>query len=224
MVDVFTYRDSVLQSDQSVDCGAIHKNLSTIIKDTLDIPKGSSFDKHIRTVVYVMASIADEIFLNISWPGKTYWEEHMLEKRFFGSQVAGEKIFDDIDTLLANHQLYNSDLTEIYVKSLALGFKGKYRGIAESEKEIDEYRKQLFIVISKHDHSVDLSNDRIFQHEYDKTLPTIHRQFLPDTSIVNYVCVFFIFMFIVISSLAWMLETRPLNNVLREISVMILRK
>ena len=221
MIEVISYRDRILKEDPTATYDIIHRNLSSIIKEILDTPKGASFDKKNKDAVYIMVSIADELFLNLDWIGKQYWEEHMLERRFFGSQIAGEKIFQDIDILLSNHQIHDTDFAELYIKALAFGFKGKYREV--SENEINSYRKQLFHIVAKYDSSVKIIENRLFQRSYDRTLSTVHRQFLPDVSVVNYVCAFFIFMFLVISSIAWIVETRPLSETLRTISGMVMR-
>ena len=64
---------------------------------------------------------------------------------------------------------------------------------------------------------------RMFSKDYIYTLPTINRQFLPDASIVNYVYAFVIFMFLVVSSVVWLVETRDLYEILQEISDIALR-
>lgn len=221
--EIFQYKDQIIQNNSNIDTRDIHKNLCLIAKNILDKQKSVSFDLKVREVVYIMVSLADEVFLNIPWDGKKYWEENMLEQHFFQTQIAGEKIFKKIDKLVAEDNIENILIAEIYMQALSLGFKGKYRGLDEADREINGYRKKLFSFVEKHDKSIDMVSHRMFSKGYSYTLPTIHRQFLPDASIINYFCAFFIFMFLVISSIVWIFETQPLYEILREISEIVLR-
>lgn len=221
---VWQYKESIQHHTIQVDAAAIYQKLSSEVKEILDKQKSVSFEMKVREVVYIMVSVADEIFLNTDWNGKSYWEENMLEKHFFGTQIAGEKIFKNIENIVHNNN--NAEwiiMAEIYMKALSLGFQGKFRGLLDCEKEINMYRKQLFNFVEKLDKSIDMVDHKMFSKEYSYTLPTLHRQFLPDASIINYVFAFFIFMFLVISSVVWFLETHALYESLHDISSIILR-
>ena len=170
-----------------------------------------------------MVSLADEIFLNTPWDGKKYWEDNMLEKYFFGTQMAGEKIFSNIDKLIEKNDAEYLLIAEIYMKALSLGFRGKYRDDAEQDKLINVYRKALFNFVEKYDKSIHMVSHRMFSKDYTYILPTINRQFLPDVSIISYVYAFVIFMFLVVSSVVWLIETRDLYEILQEISNIVLR-
>lgn len=212
-----------MQNTSNLDPKVIYKNLVTKIKDILDRRKTITFELQVREVIYIMVSLADEIFLNTPWDGKKYWEDNMLEQHFFGTQIAGEKIFDNIEKLIEKNDVESILIAEIYMKSLSLGFRGKYRGDVEQDKPIDVYRKALFNFVEKYDKSINMVSHRMFSKDYIYTLPTINRQFLPDASIVNYVYAFVIFMFLVVSSVVWLVETRDLYEILQEISNIVLR-
>ena len=51
-----------------------------------------------REAQYVMAALADEVFLNENWPGKHNWP--LLEIRLFRTGSAGEVVFKKLDILL----------------------------------------------------------------------------------------------------------------------------
>lgn len=205
-----------------------HKILEQVIKTTLDNEKFSSLPTGTETkdVIYAMSAIADEVFLNIEWIGKPLWEENMLEMHFFGSQIAGEEIFNKINELLKKNDRSLVKKAEIYLKMLSLGFKGKYRGIDDERIVIDTYCNRLFDFITKNDHdaSIAFGEYRLFQKEYTYTIPSLHRKLLPDGSIITCVSAFFIFMFLTISSLIWIFETRDLRRLLFEISSVALRE
>lgn len=221
--EIFKYKTQVVQNTENLDPKVINKNLAAKIKDILDRQKSINFELQVREVVYIMVSLADEIFLSTSWDGKKYWEENMLEKHFFGTQIAGEKIFSNIEKLIEKNDVETILIAEIYMKSLSLGFRGKYRDDVEQDKPINVYRKALFNFVERYDKSINMISHRMFSKEYIYTLPTINRQFLPDVSIVNYVYAFVIFMFLVISSVVWLVETRDLYEILQEISNIVLR-
>ncbi len=221
--EIFEYKAQIIQKTMNLDPKIIYKNLAGRIKEILEHQKSITFELQVREVIYIMVSLADEIFLNTSWDGKKYWEDNMLEKHFFGTQIAGEKIFSNIEKLIEKNDVESILIAEIYMKSLSLGFRGKYRDDINNDKPIDVYRKKLFNFVEKYDKSINMISYRMFSREYTYTLPTINRQFLPDVSIVNYLYAFVIFMFLVISSVVWLIETRDLYEILQEISTIVLR-
>lgn len=221
--EIFIYKDQIIHKTENLDPKVIYKNLVVKVKDIWDRQKSVTFEQQFREVIYIMVSLADEIFLNNSWDGKKYWEENMLEQRFFGTQIAGEKIFDNIEKLIEKNNAESILIAEIYMKTLSLGFKGKYRDSVEQEKLINVHRKNLFDFVERYDKSINMVSHRMFSKDYIYTLPTINRQFLPDVSVVNYVYAFVVFMFFVISSVVWFVETRDLYEVMQEISNIVLR-
>jgi type VI secretion system protein ImpK len=223
MIEVISYRDRILKEDPTATYDIIHRNLSSIIKEILDTPKGASFDKKNKDAVYIMVSIADELFLNLDWIGKQYWEEHMLEYEFFKTQIAGNQIFNRINELLQNRN-FPADIAKIYLETLAFGFKGKFRGTSSETEEIKALRKQLYDFIEKSTKTIFNSHSRLFQKQYACTLPTIPRQLLPDFNQLLYVCCGIIFVFFIFGSIAWMIETKDLNLLLDEISAIALRE
>ena len=46
-----------------------------------------------RDARYVMASFADEVFLNLDWSGREGWKLNLLEGKLFDSHIAGERFF-----------------------------------------------------------------------------------------------------------------------------------
>ncbi|GHU12291.1 hypothetical protein FACS189449_05700 [Alphaproteobacteria bacterium] len=218
-LEIFSNRDKIEDKKDEFDFRQMHKSLCNIIKTSLEHDKNLSFHKDIREIVYMMAALADEIFLNMEWIGKKFWEENMLEQTFFGTQIAGEAVFNRIeDLVIAKHTLF-LEKAEIYIKVLLLGFKGKFRGMDEEQKHINVYRRKLFDSIARHDISIANLGGRLFQKEYTYTIPTIHRKLLPDASIITYISSFFVFMFLVISTVVWIFETLDLQRILHEISI-----
>ncbi|MDR0968213.1 MAG: DotU family type IV/VI secretion system protein [Holosporaceae bacterium] len=222
-LELFAAKKDVENDRANIDFKAIHKSMKALLKASLESEKNLSFEGSAREVVYVMAALADEIFLNMDWSGKKYWEENMTESFFFGTQIAGEEVFNRINDLMIEKDPLSAEKAEIYLKALSLGFKGKYREADDERIGIDSYRNNLFKLIAKNDKSAVLTGYRLFQKEYTRVIPTIHRALLPDGAIISYICAFFIFMFLVISSVVWAFETRDLRQLLSEIDKIALR-
>jgi type VI secretion system protein ImpK len=90
---------------------------------------------------YVMAALADEVFLNAKWAGRAHWL--LIEEALFQSHASGEMFFKKLDRLLANAGSGSPDLAMIYFQALALDFRGKYRH-HDPHNEIERYRRQLY--------------------------------------------------------------------------------
>ena len=225
--DTIAAAESALQAveQQQDSFRLIHHSISMLLKALMDSEKASSFHKSTKEIIYAMTVIADEVFLNMDWNGKRYWEENMLETKFFGSQIAGDEIFNRIDKVISEKEPLGTEKAEIYLDMLSLGFKGKFRGIDEETTEINMYRRKLFDFITKRDREAIITAEyRIFQKEYTFTMPTVRRKLLPDGAIVTYLSIFFLFMFLSISTMVWLIETRDLHRLLNEISDIALRE
>lgn len=98
-------------------------------------------------VIYVFAAFADDVMLESHWVGRDEWVRTPLEVKLFGSQSAGEEIFNDIDNGLSKYEFGKRDLAKIYLMALNLGFEGKFKG-TQSEVDIRRYKVRLFELIN----------------------------------------------------------------------------
>jgi type VI secretion system protein ImpK len=99
---------------------------------------------------YVMAALADEVLLYMTdWPGRAQWTDNLLEVALFQTRLAGERIFDNIDALIARGTAANPDLAAVYLVMLSLGFRGKYRAIADPSA-LRLYRRALRQIVERH--------------------------------------------------------------------------
>lgn len=214
----------VVRQSGDVDFQGIYKKLHSLVKAALNKESKHSVNNDFKDIVYAMVAIIDEIMLNTAWQGKGYWEDNMFEKSFFNTQVAGELIFTIMDDLLTSKNNDSVEKAEIYLKLLALGFKGKYRDTPTSNEEINDYRKRLFDYIERNDRTVVELRHRFFQQEYTHTIPSIHRKLLPDASIMTLLSVFFIFMFLTISTVVWAFQTKDLRALLHEVQTLSIKQ
>jgi type VI secretion system protein ImpK len=118
-----------------------------------------------RRAQYVMAALADEIFLYLDWPGREAWRTHLLEFKLFQSYRAGEEVFRRIEALLRTRDPADAELAKIYLMALALGFRGALRG-PEATARIDTYRRELYTFLTNRDPGTPRLPQSLFPEAY----------------------------------------------------------
>ena len=74
----------------------------------------------------------DEAVLTANFPLRHEWEKNPLQLKYFGEQLAGNKFFDKLDSMLPQIEV-TQDAVEIYYYCMLLGFKGRY-AVYEQDK------------------------------------------------------------------------------------------
>lgn len=88
--------------------------------------------KIVQVSKFALASFADETVLTADFPLKVEWEKYPLQLEHFGEQLAGNKFFDKLESMLKQIEV-TQDAVELYYYCMLLGFKGRY-AIYEKEK------------------------------------------------------------------------------------------
>lgn len=150
----------------------LNKNLESTLR--LQALEASRFGGEFGTVAfeeaqYIMASLADEVFLNMSWVGRRYWEDNLLESKLFGTHDAGDVFFQKLEQFLMRRDKLLKDIAEIYALALGLGFLGKFRG-QDDGGVIDHYKKQLYLFINNRPYRLFDAKEPIFSSAYAYTL------------------------------------------------------
>ena len=122
-----------------------------------------------RRAQYVMAALADEIFLYLDWPGREAWRANLLEFKLFQSYRAGEEIFHRIEALLRTRDPADAELGKIYLMALALGFRGQLRG-PEAQARIDWYRRELYTFLTNRDPGMPRDPHSLFPEAYQSNV------------------------------------------------------
>ena len=120
-----------------------------------------------RDVQYIMVALADEFFLEINWSGRALWESNILEQRVFNTHVAGELIYERVDTLLGKQDPELNEISKIYLLALSLGFKGKFQG---DPVQISAYKKRIFLFIHHHHPQLKEEGYTLFPKAYSALL------------------------------------------------------
>lgn len=120
---------------------------------------------------YLMAALADEMFLHLDWLGRTDWQGNLVEQRLFGTHRAGDEVFRRIERILRSRDPLEVELARLYMMALALGFQGRYRGSGpEGAARVDLYRRQLYTFVTNEDPDAPREAKPLFPEAYDSTL------------------------------------------------------
>jgi type VI secretion system protein ImpK len=81
----------------------------------------------IKSATFAAVAFLDESVLNNRKPAFEDWLKKPLQEELFGTHVAGDVFFENIQQLLARKSsMDGADLLEIYYLCLLLGFSGRY--------------------------------------------------------------------------------------------------
>lgn len=172
---------------------------------------------HFQEALYAMVALLDEVFLAFSWEGKDRWEDNMMEKQIFHTQVAGELVFMKIEALIQANDPVRRDIDIIYLMILALGFKGKYRG-EDDDGRLHWYRQQLYIMVNYkpvalyhpgRQHLIEECYDHIITLPSTKILPNVRNWILAFVAVVV--------VYVTVSSFLWFKLVRDMDNAIGNI-------
>ncbi len=90
--------------------------------------------KIVRVSKFALAAFVDETVLTNNFPLKDEWEKNPIQLEYFGEQLAGNKFFEKLESMLKQIKT-TADAVEIYYVCMLLGFKGRY-AVYEQEKLI----------------------------------------------------------------------------------------
>ena len=90
-----------------------------------------------RQVKYPLVVLADEIVLTSQWTHAKRWEQCLLEKKYFSSNIGGNQFF----RLLANVDKMPTSVITIFFYCLAFGFRG---GFPQDDPSLIRLKGRLF--------------------------------------------------------------------------------
>lgn len=159
--------------DSAADARQIATSLQRLLEHLAlqAMRQGGQFAQGIHNeALYVMAALADEIFLHdVDWPDKQSYRSVLVESLMFKSHVAGEQVFANLDRLLELRDPNHAELATVYLLALSLGFRGKFRRLPDQGR-LAGYRRQLFQFVMHRPTALDAESLRICAASYDHTL------------------------------------------------------
>lgn len=88
--------------------------------------------KIVQVSKFALAAFVDETVLTNDFHLKNEWEKYPLQLEYFGEQLAGNKFFEKLESMIKQIEV-TQEAVEVYYFCMLLGFKGRY-AIYEHEK------------------------------------------------------------------------------------------
>ncbi|MDQ1593107.1 MAG: type secretion system protein ImpK [Pyrinomonadaceae bacterium] len=170
---------------------------------------------------YVMVALADEIFVHTEWEGQKAWNLHLLESKIFRTHDAGQRFFEQLDSLLRTQNPADRDLAAVYLMALSLGFKGKYYDSRDGKRQLANYRKRLFAFICQREPELGDETRPLFPEAYLHLAREEGQRKLSDPRAWVVVLCLVIVIYTVATQLFWLQLTRELNMINQSISTTI---
>jgi type VI secretion system protein ImpK len=95
---------------------------------------------------YALCTALDEAASRTAWGKRNDWAGRSVLVHCYQDAYGGEKVFQLLGRLAAS-PLEHAPLIELLYRILALGFRGRYAGRGEGERELDGIRARLWRVI-----------------------------------------------------------------------------
>jgi len=90
----------------------------------------------VRLAVYAVVVALDEAVLQSRQAAFGEWARRPLQEELFGGHVGGDAFYDRMGELLGRQDVAGAaDVLEVYVLCLLLGFRGRYAGGGEGERQ-----------------------------------------------------------------------------------------
>ena len=177
---------------------------------------GDYVSRYYSEAEYIMTALADEIFLNLEWSGRNQWENNLLETKLFGSHVAGEKFFSNLDLYLKNRDVSARDIGVLYLWALGLGFQGKYKGGDVSV--LQDYKDKLYeFLFFKNPKNINLQQETFFKEAYNYTINVQEVKKLPSLRYYNMTILGIMVGYFVFSTGLWLSAVHPISKEIKEI-------
>lgn len=182
--------------------------LSTLEKRAIRSGGAFAHDVYLEAQ-FVMASLADEIFLNEDWQGRRSWL--LLESRLFRSHAAGEEFFDRLDRLLKKRDPVYTDLAAVYFCALSLGFQGKYRD-NDPHGALQHYKRELFALIFRQRPALRDPGMHLFPQNYTHIVAEENVAKLPDPRVWWLLLAAVLLLWIGVSHAMWVQLSGPVHS------------
>ena len=129
------------------DPAALHGQLLEHIAEFESLARANGVPKtQVSAARYVLCSFIDEVIAATPWGSDGTWLQRNLLQEFHDERSGGEKAFKLLERL-GEDVATNADLLELFYVCLALGFEGRYRGVAGGRAQLDAIAQRVFEVV-----------------------------------------------------------------------------
>ena len=178
---------------------------------------GGKHTDNYHDALYVMAVLADEVFINLDWEGKRAWTSNLLEEEIFDSHLAGETFFQKLDLLLQNNDPADKSLAAVYLSALSLGFRGKYHGLNDHGK-LRRYREELYNFVFRQPQDLKKDSKVAFPDSYVQNLRVEKRKKLTNPRVWLAVLGFVVVTYLAVSHGLWIKLTSRIDHANQKIT------
>jgi len=140
--EVFTTIVRLQGGPQSIqDPAAFRRHTRHALKTAVRLAVADGYDADdVKRATFAVVAFLDEVILNSKNPIFADWLEKPLQEDLFGTHVAGEVFFQNLEDLVGRTDSPDlADLLEVYQLCLLLGFAGRYstsRGDVKQMKDL----------------------------------------------------------------------------------------
>jgi type VI secretion system protein ImpK len=166
-----------------------------------------------------MACLADEVFLSFEWEGRAAWMNRLLEAQLYGTHVAGEQVFEEVEGLLRDRQDAERELAQVYLLALSLGFQGRYRGSSDP-RPLQDVRERLLAFVNRGAPTLDDPRRSLSPQPYAHTLGRDVDALLPPTRRWLMALVLAVGVYVTVGHLLWQDVAGPLGAVTKSLEQM----
>ena len=125
--DLFVLGVSLREARDVGTVEALRTRLLTLVHSAETQGKEQGFTPEVLAhAKYAVAAFLDEMIASSNWTAKERWSSRPLQFELFEEYVAGEGFFRRLEALRGALPI-NTDLIEVYVHCLILGFEGQYK-------------------------------------------------------------------------------------------------
>lgn len=129
------------------DPETFRQHFKQVLSVAHDEARGAGYSSEdVKLAVYAVVVMLDETALQSRQAAFGEWARQPLQEELFGGHVGGDVFFERIRELLGRADAERSvDVLEVYLLCLLLGFRGRYMGGGEAERQhwIDSARQRI---------------------------------------------------------------------------------
>ena len=92
---------------------------------------------------YALAAMADDVIENIPGNDPAFWREHSIAAKLLDDQMTGTGFFTRVEQIVSQPK-QRSQLLELMLTCLALGFQGQYRDTPDGQAELSRLRAEVY--------------------------------------------------------------------------------
>ncbi len=160
---------------------------------------------------YLKAALADELLISTDWAGRPHWRHVLIEAQLFRTSSAGEKVFEEIEQILAQREPAQRPIARLYLSVLSLGFQGRYRD-TDALQKIADYRRELFQFIYQRAPDLQGRDRTLSPQAYASTLTHLASRRLPRLSRWWVMTLLVVLGLLALSELLWLWQSWPVRE------------